>query len=88
MADSFHLTIVSPAKVLFDGAAAMVEVPGSEGDMGVLPHHAPTLSMLREGIVTVHGLDKTITRFRVGAGYADITPTACTILSDSVEAAA
>lgn len=87
MADSFHLTIVSPANVLFDGAATMVEVPGSEGDMGVLPQHAPTLTMLREGIVTVHGADKSVQRFRVTTGYADITPTACTILSESVEAA-
>lgn len=87
MADSFHLTIVSPAKVLFDGPAAMVEVPGSEGDMGVLPQHAPTLSMLREGTVTVHGTDKTVTRYHVTSGYADITPTSCTILSESVVAA-
>ena len=87
MADSLHLTIVSPSKLLFDGEAVLVEVPGSEGDMGVLPKHAPVLSMLREGIVTVHGADKSTTRYRVGSGYADITPTSCTILSDSIEAA-
>lgn len=87
MADTLHLTIVSPAKQLFDGQATLVEVPGVEGDMGVLPAHAPTLSMLREGIVTVHGADRTVSRFRVTSGYADITPTSCTILSDSIEAA-
>ncbi len=87
MADSFHLSIVSPSSIVFDGQAAMVEVPGSEGDMGVLPQHAPTLSMLREGIVTVHGLDKSQTKYRVTSGYVDITPTGCTILSDSIVAA-
>lgn len=87
MANTLHLTIVSPAKLVFDGEVTLVEVPGAEGDMGVLPQHAPTLSMLREGIVTVHGADKTVSRYRVTSGYADITPTACTILSDSIEAA-
>ena len=87
MADTLHLKIVSPAKLVFDGAAAMVEVPGSEGDMGVLPDHAPTLAMLREGIVTVHGTDKSVRRFRVATGYADITPQGCTILAETVDAA-
>lgn len=87
MATTLHLTIVSPAKLVFDGEATMVEVPGSEGDMGVLPMHAPTLSMLREGIVTVHAADKSVTRFRVGRGYVDINPAGCTILSDAIDAA-
>lgn len=87
MADHLHLTIVSPSKLLFDGQATLVEVPGVEGDMGVLPKHAPTLSMLREGIVTVHAADKSVTRFKVANGYADITPESCTILSETIEAA-
>lgn len=87
MAATLHLTIVSPSSVVFDGEAAMVEVPGSEGDMGVLPQHAPTLSMLREGIITVHGADKSVTKYKVMNGYADITPTGCTILSETIEAA-
>lgn len=87
MADTLHLTIVSPAKVVFDGQASLVEVPGSEGDMGVLPKHAPTLTMLRPGTVTVHGADKSVKRFAVKGGYADITPAGCTILAESIEAA-
>ena len=65
----------------------MVEVPGAEGDMGVLPHHAPTLTLLRAGTITVHGLDKKTTRYTVSAGYADISASGCTILSDSIDAA-
>ena len=87
MADTLHLTIVSPAKLVFEGNVAMVEVPGAEGDMGVLPQHAPTLAMLREGTITVHGADKSVSRFKVTAGYADISPKGCTILSESIEAA-
>jgi F-type H+-transporting ATPase subunit epsilon len=87
MADSLHLTIVSPTRLVFDGQASLVEVPGAEGDMGVLPKHAPTLSMLREGIITVHGLDRSVSRYAVKGGYADITPTGCTILAESIEAA-
>jgi len=87
MADALHLTIVSPSKQVFDGEATLVEIPGIEGDMGVLPQHAPTLSMLREGIITVHTIDKAVIRYKVMSGYADITPTSCTILSESIEAA-
>lgn len=87
MADTLKLTIVSPSKLVFEGDAAMVEIPGAEGDFGVLPNHAATLSMLREGIITVHGADKSVSRFRVTAGYADVTPAGCTILSEQIEAA-
>jgi F-type H+-transporting ATPase subunit epsilon len=87
MANTLKLTIVSPAKLVFEGEAALVEVPGAEGDFGVLPDHAPLLSMLREGIVTVHGTDKSTTRYRVTSGYADVTQAGCTILSEHIEAA-
>ena len=87
MADQLNLTIVSPARLVFEGPVAMVEVPGAEGDMGVLPHHAPLLAMLRPGIVTVHGADKAVQRFKVTSGYVDVTPQGCTLLSDSIEAA-
>ena len=87
MAQHLHLTLVSPAKIVFEGNVKLVELPGAEGDMGILPDHAPVLTMLREGTVTVHGADNLVQRFHVNAGYADVTQAGCTILAEHIEAA-
>lgn len=83
MAQQLHLTIVSPAKAVFDGEASLVEIPGVEGDFGVLPGHAPFFSMIRPGVITVHR-DSGNLRYFVSAGYADVSPEATTILSESL----
>lgn len=87
MAQLLKLTIVSPAKIVFEGDVKSVELPGAEGDMGVLPEHAPLLTMLREGTITVHAADNSTSRYRVKAGYADVTPAGCTVLAEHIEAA-
>lgn len=80
---TFPLQIVSPAKIVFAGDVSMVEVPGTEGDFGVLAGHSPLFSMIRPGIVTIHeGATK---RYMViEAGYADVTPEGTTILAESI----
>ena len=86
MADVFPLKIISPASVMVDDHVRSVEIPGAEGDFGVLPGHAPFFSMLRPGIITVRMADdSTLRRFTVSSGYADVSPTGCTILSDHIE---
>ena len=50
---TFHFDLVSPEKLLFSGEVDQVDVPGAEGDFGVLAGHAPTVSALRPGIMTV-----------------------------------
>lgn len=83
MAATFPLQIVSPASLVFEGAVALVEVPGVEGDFGVLPGHAPFFSMIRPGVVTIHdGAAKQ--KWFVTGGYADVSPEGTTILSDDV----
>ena len=54
---TFHFELVSPEKLLFSGEVDQVDVPGAEGDFGVLAGHAPTVAMLRPGIMTVHVAD-------------------------------
>ena len=54
MADKLHFELVSPARLLKSADVDMVVVPGTEGDFGVLPLHAPVVSTLRTGIVEVH----------------------------------
>lgn len=87
MNQALHVSIVSPTKTVFDGLATMVEIPGVEGDMGVLPHHAATLTRLREGTITLHGADKSSQKFAVKDGYADVSETGCVILSEQIDAA-
>lgn len=80
---TFPLTIVSPAKIVFSGEATLAEIPGAEGDFGVLPGHAPFFSMLRPGVITIHdGAGKT--RLFTSGGYADVSPTGTTVLSDDI----
>src|ERR1700679_1183181 len=83
MSATFPLTIVSPAKAIFSGAATQVEIPGREGDFGVLPGHAPLVSMIRPGVIAVHGESEA--RYFVTSGYAEISPDGTTILSDHIE---
>ncbi len=80
---SFPLQIVSPSKLVFQGEATLVEIPGTEGDFGVLPGHAPFFSMIRPGVITIHK-DGGKQKLFVSAGYADVSPEGTTILSEDV----
>lgn len=84
---TFPLQIVSPAKIVFSGEATLVEVPGVEGDFGVLANHSPVFAMLRSGTIRVHQ-GGSVKVFEVTAGYADVNPEGTTILSESVSEAA
>ena len=85
MPHALHLQIISPADLVLDAHVSMVEIPGAEGDFGVLPEHAPFFSMIRPGVIDVHLGDGAHRRFFAATGYADVTPTSCTILSDHIQ---
>jgi len=82
MADTLKLELVSPERLLLSEQVEMVLVPGSEGVFGVLPLHAPTLSTLRPGFVEVYQGGQPKERFFVTGGFAEVTPTSCTVLVD------
>ena len=75
--------IVSPEKRLLARAVDMVVMPGSEGDLAAMPEHAPTIVLLRGGVVSLHEGSQVTDRFFVAGGFAEITPERCTILADS-----
>jgi F-type H+-transporting ATPase subunit epsilon len=77
----FHFDLVSPQRVLFSGDVEQVDIPGSEGDFGVLAGHAPLIAMLRPGIVTVFGAGAPI-RVVIADGYAEVNPEGLTILAE------
>lgn len=77
---SFRL--VMPERELIATEADMVVVPGSEGDFGVLPGHAPLISTVRPGVIEVYQGGKVEQRFMVVGGFAEVTPQRCTVLAD------
>ena len=83
MADKLHFSLVSPERQLFSGLVDQVDAPGSEGDFGVLAGHAPFMTALKEGPVTVHN-DGQITVYQVRGGFADVTPDGFTVLAEHV----
>jgi F-type H+-transporting ATPase subunit epsilon len=88
MADKLHFSLVSPERQLFSDLVDQVDAPGSEGDFGVLAGHAPFMTALKEGQVTVHNDGKLIV-FEVKGGFADVTPEGLSILAEhAVEASA
>ena len=86
MADKLHFSLVSPERELFSGLVNQVDAPGSDGDFGVLAGHAPFMTALKEGPVTVHN-DGQVKVFEVRGGFADVTPDGFTVLAEhAVEA--
>jgi len=76
--------IVSQDRTVFQGNVDIVVLPGSEGEMGILPHHAPALTLLKYGVIKVrHGGQENL--FSVAGGMAEIQPDIITILADAVE---
>ena len=82
MADTLQFDLVSPERRLAAMEATMVEIPGMEGDFTAMPEHAPFLSTLRPGVVTVHSGQKTEAYFVTG-GFAEISPDAATVLAET-----
>ena len=85
MALKFEL--VSPEKLVFSGEVNQVDVPGAEGDLGVLEGHAPTVATLRPGILTVHAAGGS-QRIVVLGGFAEVSASGLTVLADVAEDAA
>ncbi|MGH6948794.1 MAG: F0F1 ATP synthase subunit epsilon [Kiloniellales bacterium] len=80
--DSVAFELVSPEALLLARQVEMVVVPGAEGDFGVLPRHAPMISTLRPGIISVYEDSKVTERIFVGGGFAEVTPARCTVLAE------
>jgi F-type H+-transporting ATPase subunit epsilon len=85
---TFHFDLVSPEKLLFSGEVDQVDVPGSEGDFGVLAGHAPLVSALRPGIMRVTVSNQAQNMVVLG-GFAEVSAdgklTVLADLADSVE---
>ena len=78
---TFRFDLVSPEKLLFSGEVNQVDVPGGEGEFGVLAGHAPLVTTVRPGILVIHG-EGGARRIVVNGGFAEVGPTGLTVLAD------
>jgi F-type H+-transporting ATPase subunit epsilon len=87
MADGILIEIVSPERLLLSEQAQSVTVPGSEGYFTVMGDHAPLMTTLKPGFITVNGANGAQT-FYVRGGFADVSPDGLTILAEQASTAA
>jgi F-type H+-transporting ATPase subunit epsilon len=80
---AFHFELVSPEKLLFSGDVESVVAPGAEGQFTVLKDHAPVMTTLKSGVVTVAGGDGKVEKLFVRGGFADVSATGFTILAET-----
>jgi len=85
MATTFHLSILTPEKSVFEGQVEYVQVPGSAGYMGVLAHHAALVSGLAAGTLTVRKAGGVNETWQVSGGFFEVSNNQATVLADSVE---
>jgi F-type H+-transporting ATPase subunit epsilon len=81
--DTIQLTIVSAEGEIFAGEARMVILPGSEGELGITPRHAPLLTLLKPGEVRVQPPEGEEQSFYVGGGALEVQPRKITVLADT-----
>ena len=80
---TFHFNLVAPEKLLFSSEVPQVDVPGAEGDFGVLAGHAPMVATVRPGILVVYGEAGEQLRIVVNGGFAEVGPSGLTVLADA-----
>ena len=86
MADKVQFDLVSPEKLVFSAEVDAVQIPGAEGDFGVLPNHSPVMAMIRPGTLVVEN-DGSTQSFELSGGFADITAQGVTVLAETIDAA-
>jgi len=83
MSDKVAFELVSPEGLLFSGDVDMVVLPAAEGDMGVLPGHAPVIATIRPGTICIYEGNSVDKRLFVDGGFLEVTAERCTVLADT-----
>jgi len=83
----FLLSIVTPEKVFYEDKIKSLVVPGTEGYLGVLPHHAPLITALIPGKIQFRNADDKLTILAVSGGFLEVSNNKATLLADAVEVA-
>lgn len=85
MADTFHLEVATPERLLVDEQVTTAQIPGKEGYMGILAGHAPLLSALRAGVLSYEG-SAGAHELNVTGGFVEISDNHVRVLAEGVEA--
>jgi F-type H+-transporting ATPase subunit epsilon len=81
-----HVTVISPERALFDGEADAVVAPAFDGLVGILPRHAPFLTLLGEGVLRVHqGKGSATAVFSVAGGFLQVVGETVRVVADRAE---
>jgi F-type H+-transporting ATPase subunit epsilon len=86
MPDRVQFELVSPERLILSTEVEMVVVPGTEGNFGVLPGHAPLISTIRPGTIDIYEGGAVTERIFIVGGIAEVTPERCTVLADEAMA--
>jgi F-type H+-transporting ATPase subunit epsilon len=86
MAEPYKFELVSPERLLISEQVESVVIPGTEGEMTVMANHAPVMTTVKPGVVTVKPVSGAEQRYVVFGGFADILPEGCTLLAESAVA--
>ncbi|MBF0333450.1 MAG: F0F1 ATP synthase subunit epsilon [Alphaproteobacteria bacterium] len=82
MAEKIDFELISPERLLVSQAVEMVVVPGSEGDFGALPRHAPMITAVRPGVIEVYDASVLRDRIFVAGGFAEVSEKRITVLAE------
>ncbi len=81
----FTLSIVTPEKVFFEGQIESLSVPGTEGYLGILSHHAPLITALKPGLIEFRDDRSDVRLMAVSGGFLEVSDNTATLLADAVE---
>ncbi len=81
---TIRCNIISQDRIVYQGDALMVDIPGAEGEMGILPNHAPLITLLQFGVIEVKTPAGDL-HFTVAGGVVEVQPDEINILADAAE---
>ena len=81
---ALHVALVSPSQQVWSGEASFVSARTTEGELGVLPGHAPLFGVLVDGAVSIKATDGTTQQFNVSGGFLSVSNDRVSILTESV----
>lgn len=84
MADTFHLEVATPERLFVDEQVSEAELPGKEGYMGILPNHAPLLSILGTGVLSYKS-GASEHKLKVQGGFVEVFENHVRVLADRAE---
>ena len=79
-----RVTVISPEASMFDGDADAVTAPAFDGEVGILPNHAPFMTLLGDGVLSVRHADRTH-RFIVRGGFLQVVDNRVRVVAEHVQ---